>query len=307
MSQKPTEVLTPVGRLVGGHPMKRDGVTKRNQQTKVDEPVMITDPSTGQQVQATEVYIGIAIPKSGETHWNQTEWGAKLYQAATVGWPGGEYNSQTFAWKITDGDSPIPNKRGKKPCDREGYPGHWVLNCSTRFFVKCFHAGKYDPAQQIQNEKEMKPGDYCRVLINAKGNGPSESPGIYLNPVLFELTRAGVEIQLGDGPSAAEAFGTQQGQLPANAQIDQAVTPPPGNVTPPPPVNNVAPPPPPVNNVAPPPPPAEPVKQMTEKAGGATYDQMIASGWNDQLLIEHGMMIVTAPGTVPNTGFVNGQ
>ena len=30
---------------------------------------------------------------------------------------------------------------------------------------------------------------------------------------------------------------------------------------------------------------------MTEKAGGATYEAMIAAGWSDELLIQHGMMV----------------
>ena len=30
---------------------------------------------------------------------------------------------------------------------------------------------------------------------------------------------------------------------------------------------------------------------MTPKAGGATYEQMIAAGWTDALLIQHGHML----------------
>jgi hypothetical protein len=29
---------------------------------------------------------------------------------------------------------------------------------------------------------------------------------------------------------------------------------------------------------------------MTDKAAGATYEQMIGAGWTDQLLVQHGMM-----------------
>lgn len=43
----------------------------------------------------------------------------------------------------------------------------------------------------------------------------------------------------------------------------------------------------PVLNV-PPPPPAAPV--LTAKAGGATYQQMLANGWNDALLRQHGYL-----------------
>lgn len=34
----------------------------------------------------------------------------------------------------------------------------------------------------------------------------------------------------------------------------------------------------------------EPTKVMTPAAGGLTYEQMIAAGWTDATLLEHGMM-----------------
>ena len=43
--------------------------------------------------------------------------------------------------------------------------------------------------------------------------------------------------------------------------------------------------------VPPPAPAFRQVRQMTEKAGGATYEAMIAAGWSDELLIQHGMMV----------------
>jgi hypothetical protein len=30
---------------------------------------------------------------------------------------------------------------------------------------------------------------------------------------------------------------------------------------------------------------------MTAKAAGSTYESLIAVGWNDELLIQHGMML----------------
>ena len=48
---------------------------------------------------------------------------------------------------------------------------------------------------------------------------------------------------------------------------------------------------PPAPPLAPPVPAAPPVRQMTAKAGGATYEQMIGAGWTDNLLREHGMML----------------
>lgn len=305
MSQQkqPIEVLTPVGRLVGGHPMKRRDV-------KDDKTKQVLKHEDGSNI--TDVYIGFAIPKGTEQSWSQTEWGAKIYQAGLTGFPRGEYNAPTFAWKITDGDSAIPNKKGKVPNQREGYPGHWVLQCSTRFFVKCYHVGKYDAHQQIQNDNEIKPGDYCRLLLNVVDNGPSESPGVYLNPMLFDLVRAGVEIHLEGGPDANEAFGNAPvPELPPGAQVDTSVAPPAATGAVPPPAAGAVPPPantaPPAPPAPAPAPPAAPVKTMTEKAGGAPYQAFIDQGWTDQMLKDQGYMIEVAPGTAPNTGFVNGQ
>jgi hypothetical protein len=209
------EITTPVGRLVGGHPMVANAVTDQ----KTGQPKFQQDGVTPR----TESYLGVAIPKGPEQHWNQTEWGAAIWNKAATDWPRGESGTPSFAWKITDGDSQIPNKRGRKPCEREGYPGHWVLQLSTGLPIKCYHAGKYEPIHQIQNLNDIKPGDYCRVLVSVRGNGPCESPGMYLNPHLFELSRAGVEIILDTGPSAADVFGGAAPQMPAGAQTAPAI------------------------------------------------------------------------------------
>jgi hypothetical protein len=250
-----TEILTPVGRLVSGHPMEQNAKTDNQKQPKFfadGQPMM-------------ETYVGVAIPKTGEADWKHTPWGQQLVAEATAAWPRGEHGAPSFAWKIIDGDSAVPNKKGTPPNSREGFPGHWVIGGSTMLHVKCFHAGMYEAHQVIQNKGEIKRGDYCRLLIETKGNGSTDSPGMYVNPTLFELTRAGIEIiPVGNGPSAAEAFGGSVGQLPQGALIDTAVaqpavaqpaaaTPPvvpahdlvqPGMVTPPPAVPPVATPPP---------------------------------------------------------------
>ena len=101
----PTEITTPVGRLVGGHPMighpQKDG--------KTGLPKMQADKVTP----VVQYYAGLAVPKGAETHWNQTPWGQQIHQEAVAGWPNGEWQAATFAWKITDGDSGVPNKKGK--------------------------------------------------------------------------------------------------------------------------------------------------------------------------------------------------
>ena len=241
-----TEIMV-TGRLVAGHPMKRN---------------QMTDDKTGQPIRdaagqvKTNVYIGVAVPKT-QADWKLEPWGQQIVQRAQADWPNGEHGAATFAWKVTDGDSAVPNKAGNKPCDKEGYPGHWVINGQTMLAIRCHHVGKYQPHEQIQDENEIKTGDYCRVLIGCRGNNPSQSPGVYMNPELFELSRAGQAIITQGGPSAADVFGGSTAQLPPNAALDTAATTPPPQMQP---AAGATPPPPPApanDLVTPPPPPAE--------------------------------------------------
>jgi len=38
---------------------------------------------------------------------------------------------------------------------------------------------------------------------------------------------------------------------------------------------------------------------MTPKAAGTTYEQFIAAGWTDELLVQHGMMLPPGGVTLP--------
>lgn len=211
MSKQGTEILTPVGRLVSGHPMELNAVTDE----KTKQPKIGKDGSP-----QMKTYVGLAIPKGTEPHWNQTEWGAAIWNVAAAGWPNGEFNAPAFAWKITDGDSKVPNKKGRIPCEREGWTGHWVIHASQGWPVKCFHSNRFEAHQVIQRKEEIKPGDYVRLIINAKDNAPSESPGVYLNPSLLEVVRAGIEIVLTAEVDASAAFGGVAAQLPTGAMVD---------------------------------------------------------------------------------------
>lgn len=282
------EILLPEGRIVAGHPMVAQTVTdNRNQPVKND------DGSN-----KVEYYFGFAIPKQGEQQFIQTQWGQQVQAAALAGWVNGETNGPAFSWKVTDGDSQVPNQKGKKPAEREGWPGHWVLHLKTMIPVRCYHVGKYDPMQQIQDRNEIKPGDYGRVFLTAKANYPSQSPGVYLNPSMFELTRAGQQIVLDSGPDAASVFG---GGAPAPQQSSPtppAETSPAGQPTPPPVQQGqqVTPPtqphseflngpqagtPPPVT----PPPAAQP--EMFDVGGNSyTREQLHGFGWSDDQIAQ---------------------
>ena len=222
------EITTPVGRLVSGHPMISHPVLD----DKTKQPKMMSDGTTP----LVSFYAAIAIAKGTEQHWNQTVWGQQLYNEALAAFPNGEHGMAAFSWKIDDGDSQVPNKKMKKPCDREGWPGHWVLHLSNGFPVNCYHRGRYDPSQQMQRKEEIKLGDYVRFVVNVKGNGavPPNTPGIYLNPSMCELYQAGILIVSENAPDPTSTFGADAGQLPAGAMVDTNMASPPGGMAPPP-------------------------------------------------------------------------
>ncbi len=280
MSNQPNTEVMIDGRLVCGHPMTRRGVTKQNPQTKVEEPVL--DNVTGLQV--TEAYFAVAVPKNGSTDWKLTPWGAPIAARAVQDWPNGEHGAPDFSWKITDGDSLVPNKKGRKPAEREGWPGHWIVHCSTRFNVKSYHDGKNDPTQQIQEENAIKCGDYCRAMLGVKGNGPTQSPGVYVNPMLFELSRAGVAIISDGGPSAADAFGgaVQQPAVRQPAVQQPAVQPAPDLLQPTAPTqgaNFLQP-----TTPAAPAAPAEPMYRDPTGAGPFTAAQLAGAGYTPEAI-----------------------
>lgn len=270
-----TEITTPVCRLVTGHPMvSHPVIDKITKQQKVNKDGSL----------AINFYIGVAIQKGQETDWKATEWGQKIYAEGVNSWPNGEYNSPQFAWKIDDGDSLIPNKVGKRPCDREGWPGHWVIHISNGFPFGVYNRGQYLAHQQIDRKEAIKAGDYVRVVFDVKSNNPSETPGLYLNPSLFELYQAGVEIVSANAPDANEKFGDVAATMPSNAQIDpnvQGGTAPQANGPTPPPQQQTAAPGP--GNAAPPPEPAI-LQPKMYNLNGQTFSeaQLKQSGWKDE-------------------------
>lgn len=303
-------------RIVSGHPMIRRQV--KDQKTK--EIKYQTDGKTPRE----EIYVAMAVPKTpGVADWKMTEWGRILHSAAIGGFPAGEHARPDFAYKVTDGDSTIPNKKGKKPCDQEGWPGHWIIHCKTEMGVRCHHLGKYQAHEVIQNHNEIKTGDYGRLRVDVTDNSPSQSPGIYINPVLFSLDRAGPQI-ISNGPDAEDVFGNEGGvagaptgepQMTAKANgvpysefirqgwqradiIAQGYAVEPAPVAPPPTTVPQAP----QAAVAAPPPPnvvpahdlipnhRTPAQRMLPTAGGATYESFIQGGWTEAQMIAQGYM-----------------
>lgn len=208
MSNKVTELLTPVGRLVQG-----DCFEAQTTDAEGKPLVVKNGPNAGQP--RVDYFMAIAIPKT-DPGFNELY--AKIHNEARQSFPSlfdqaGNCISPKFAFKVIDGDSQVPNSRGTKPCDREGFPGHWVLNFSGGYAPKCYTAGG---AELITDPNMIKRGYYIRIYGSVKGNGSTQQPGIFLNHSMVELVGYGEEIIT--GPDGSAVFGgTPAGALPAGA------------------------------------------------------------------------------------------
>jgi hypothetical protein len=292
----------PVGRMVAGN------LYTPNTKDFDGKPLVTkTGPNAGQA--RVSYYLGFAVKKIGENHWAQTPWGAKIWEVGHRAFPQAAQRPD-FAWKIEDGDSAVPNKKGRKPCENEGYPGHWILKLSGGFAPKVYRqeAGGY---VQVTEPNYIKPGYFLEASFSVDGNGNQNNPGVYLNLQMVCFRAYGLEIVF--GPNVEEA-GFGQAPLPAGASMAPLaaaiplpgaaaapapipVVPNPGFVQMPPPVptgaaNGNGAPLPPAGAIPAPPVPASPSNgpQMTAKAGGITREAYLAGGWTDAQLIANGYM-----------------
>lgn len=198
----------PVGRLVSGDPWTGYDSDFQNR------------PYTDRSGQAVKKWsFGVAIPKNAP---GINEFFGVLLQAAREGHPtkfdtaGNVVAGVEFSWKYKDGDDTTPNTGGRRPCDNEGWPGHWV------FFFQSNYAPQMFMLQEGRNleltnadSNAIKRGYYVTVAGSALGNGSDDHPGIFLNGGKVRFEKFGPEIST--GPSADDVFGTTAGQAPAGA------------------------------------------------------------------------------------------
>lgn len=213
MSQR-VNITSPVGRIVMGSlydPSTTDAEGK---------PLVVkTGPNAGQP--RVNYFFALAIPKGAEPHWAHTAWGQQIWAVGNQAFPNAA-QSPAFAWKIEDGDSQIPNKKGRKPCDNEGWRGHWILKFSGGFAPKVYQQEGAGYVQVMQKDF-CKPGYFVEVAFSVEGNGSQSQPGVYLNHSMVCFRAYGQEIQF--GPDVASAgFGASP--LPAGASM----TPPAGAI-----------------------------------------------------------------------------
>ena len=274
------EILLPVARMIGG--------SVYNPKPDLDElgnPIL--DNKTGKPI--SNFNIGIAIPKT-EPDWKLSAWGAIIKSIAEMAYPG-QILSPTFSWKITDGDSIIPNKANRRPCDQNGYAGNWIMWLSQRWAPSlCDIKGV-----PLKTENVIMPGDwvqvYCSVAPNQPRPGKSHTPGVYINPMAVafvgyhsdgRIVQAAIDVKA----VAWGGTGIPAGVLSTPVGNDDV----PNYVAP-----TAAPAPAPIPTPAPAPIPApnflHPAHQMTAAASGFSYEQMIQAGWTDELLVKSGMML----------------
>lgn len=213
MAQK-VNITSPVGRIVMGSlydPSTTDAEGK---------PLVVkTGPNAGQP--RVNYFFALAIPKGAEPHWAHTPWGQQIWNVGNQAFPNAA-QSPAFAWKIEDGDSQIPNKKGRKPCDNEGWRGHWILKFSGGFAPKVYQQEGAGYAQVMQKDF-CKPGFFVEVAFSVEGNGSQSQPGVYLNHSMVCFRAYGQEITF--GPDVASA-GFGAAPLPAGASM----TPPAGAI-----------------------------------------------------------------------------
>lgn len=169
--------------------------------------------------------FGLAIRKKpGETHWANSTLGAIIWaqghrdhpQAAT---------GDDFSWKVTDGDSVKKSSKAKvRPCDKEGYPGHWVFTFRSGYAIKFVNA---DGSAYLLDKGAVKVGDYVQVAGSVVGN-TGKSPGVYLNHNVVSLQGLGEAITGGPDPKAL-GFGQgpqPEGMMPVGTMRTGAAPPP---------------------------------------------------------------------------------
>lgn len=218
-----TRFTTPVMRFVQGsvdEPQTKDA--------QGNPRVVKTGPNAGQP--NPQYFVAGAIAK------NDPAWPAfwaQLVQAAFDGFPNlfpmgaqavinaggptlipqGALVHPQFAFKVLDGDG--FDTSGKPNNTKEGFAGHWVVRFASSYPPRCFHAGRYAAAEQIQEKNAVRRGYYIRVNGAVEANGNAQRPGVYVNLDMVELAGYGPEIV--SGPDAGEAFGGGPAALPAGA------------------------------------------------------------------------------------------
>jgi hypothetical protein len=207
-----TQFTSGTGRLVWGHPLVKKAKTGND-----GKPVIGKD---GQPVMVHA--FGVAFPKAATlpaerqhesfeaTLWPIMQGEAMLACSNNI--PG------HFAWKYKDGDTNTGHRQGKPYNEREGYPGHYVLNFETQIDVIGYIRDPQTGAWNQCTDRDMKTGDFIVVSGDISGNkpdNPSHTPSLFINPRGVLLIGLGQAIM--NAPTADQMFGGRQFSMPPGA------------------------------------------------------------------------------------------
>lgn len=319
---------TPAARLVGGD-------LYEPKDTDMDgKPLLFKSGPKEGQPGRVEYYIAIAVAKSTAPHWASDEWGGIVWGVGHAG--KANAGQGQFSWKIKDGDDATPDDKGRRPCDREGYAGHWILHLSSGYPFSIF---KQKPGsvpafwEPWAQPGAIALGSFIQVQITCDYNGSTKQPGVYLNPNMVAFLAYGPLIAKATADPSSANFGNVA--LPAGASAA-----PPANFAPPPPATPGAPPPPgapaappapplvpglPAAAPPPPPPPAAAGGLVQVPGAAHTIEVCRAGGWTDDQIVGAGIAtrvatplppagsappppppapIASAPGVTPNAGYM---
>lgn len=239
-----TEFLSPRGRIVGGSVLtgRRTDFQGKPLTTQAGEPRI-------------EYFMALAVPKN-----EANELLALIRQVAASSFSLGEPDRPNFSWKFEDGDSQTPNSRGRRPCDRAGYPGNIVFRFSSGFPPKLYDS----QIQEIVDPNKVQLGDYLRVHGTIRGNDSSMQPGLYLNHDMVQFLGTGERIVT--GPDARAVFGGNE-----SSHVQPRPLPP----NPP---------------EAVPPPPSPPSSPRTTEGCPYTYEQLVGQGWTEDQMRANGWL-----------------
>jgi Protein of unknown function (DUF2815) len=155
-------------------------------------------------------FFAVAIPKvPGHTHWAQTDWGGPIWQFGHTAWPKlidtrtGQITRDDFAWKIEDGDSQKPNKNNRVNANTEGFPGCWVVACSSAFAPKILDTN-FGP---ITEPGAVKRGFWVEAVATVDTNESEGNPGVYINGEFVMFRAIDKEISGMIDPRTIAGFG----------------------------------------------------------------------------------------------------
>lgn len=282
------EFKTPPGRIVQGSLYEPQTTDIKGVRLKFK-----SGPKAGED--RDSYYFAIAISKGKEEHWSETTWGSIIW-----GYVHAHYANKVprdFTWKVDDGDNEEPNSKEIRNCDREGFPGNWILRLANNNPPQIWNR---ELTAQIIEKNAINPGDWIEVFASMDINDePGNKQSIFLNHRIIRFNSYGPRIQFARDPKSVGFDGEVMGSVtPLSADASESAPRATVNKTTPPPAKpgvkvephtkilDTAPKPP--SKVAPKP-PVRPVNKMTD-AAEYTYEEYLASGWTDADLIEQGLM-----------------